>query len=82
MGHRHFQIREISGKYLSTENMYCGYSLEAPDRGTSNEYQEHVSMEKKEKYQPFFFFFFFLNALSGEVFMEKCENICLTTTVV
>ena len=75
MGHHHFQIREISGKYLSIENMYCGYSLEAPDRGTSNEYQQHVSMEKKEKYQPFFFLFFFFkkNALSGEVFMENVE---------
>ena len=29
------------------ENIYCGYSLEAPCQGASNEYTQHVFMEKK-----------------------------------
>ena len=24
------------------ENVYCGYSLEAPQRGASNEYPQHI----------------------------------------
>ena len=28
------------------KNLCCGYSLEAPQQGTSNEYPQHVFMEK------------------------------------
>ena len=31
----------------------CGYSLEAPRRGASNEYPQHVFVEKQERYQHF-----------------------------
>ena len=30
------------------KNICCGYSLEAPHRGTYNEWPQHVFMEKKE----------------------------------
>ena len=30
------------------ENICCGYSLEAPHRGASNEYPQHVFFEKKK----------------------------------
>ena len=38
--------------YLSFfhENVCCRYSLEVPQRGASNEYQQHVFMEKKKNF--------------------------------
>ena len=43
-------------KYLSTsfffKKTYCGYSSEAPRRGASDEYPQHVFVEKPEKYSP------------------------------
>ena len=32
------------------ENICCGYLLEAPRGGASNEYPQHVFVEKQEKY--------------------------------
>ena len=31
---------------FSHENIYCGYSLEVPHRGTSNEYLQYVFVKK------------------------------------
>ena len=39
---------------ISTKNLHCGYSLEPPQRGGSNEYPQ--SMFRAEKYQSFFFY--------------------------
>ena len=36
--------------YFSVKT-YCGYSLEAPRWGASNEYPQHVFIEKYENYQ-------------------------------
>ena len=41
------------------KNIDCGYSLESPRRGGSNEYHNLCFEQKYEKYQIFFFFFFF-----------------------
>ena len=38
---------------LLDENICCGYSSEAPRRGASDEYPQHVFGEKKERYQHF-----------------------------
>ena len=35
------------------QNICCGYSLEAPSRGASNEYPQHVFRGEKEKYHYF-----------------------------
>ena len=32
------------------ENICCGYSLEAPQQGTSNEYPQHMFSWKNKKY--------------------------------
>ena len=34
------------------ENICCGYSLEAPRWGASNEYPQHIFVENWEKYLP------------------------------
>ena len=34
------------------KNIYCGYSLEAPYRGASNEYPQHMFSEEMEKIIP------------------------------
>ena len=46
-------IRQIFFLFLH-ENICCGYSLEAPQRGASNEYPQHMfSWRNKKKYQHF-----------------------------
>ena len=34
---------------LFLENIFCGYSLEAPHRGASNEYQQHLFLSRNKK---------------------------------
>ena len=42
-----FSIRKMVISFLFLhENICCGYSLEVPQRGTSNEYPQHVFVEK------------------------------------
>ena len=36
------------------KNIYCGYSLEAPLRGTSNEYQQYIFLWRNKKNQHLF----------------------------
>ena len=38
---------------MSAENIDCGYSLEPPRRGGSNEYPQSIFEQKYEKYQNF-----------------------------
>ena len=35
--------------HISAQNIDCGYSLEPPQRGDSNEYPQSVLSRKKEK---------------------------------
>ena len=37
------------------ENIYCGYSLEVPQRGTSNEYPQYIFSLRNKKKIAFFF---------------------------
>ena len=39
--------------FLTLHKNKCGYSLEVPQQGNSNECPQHVFMEKKEKNQCF-----------------------------
>ena len=39
------------------ENICCGYSLEVPQRGTSNEYPQHICLLWRNKKNILFFFF-------------------------
>ena len=42
-----FSIQKVLIFFLFLhENICCGYSLEVPQRGTYNEYQQHVFVEK------------------------------------
>ena len=42
-----FQFKSFDIFFLFLhENVCCGYSLEAPRRGASNEYPQHVFLEK------------------------------------
>ena len=34
------------------KNICCGYSLEVPLQGTSNEYPQHMFLSKNKKYLP------------------------------
>ena len=56
----HFYIVKLgfTGVYfiflISAQNIDCGYSLEPPSRGGSNEYHNLCFEQKYEKYQRFF----------------------------
>ena len=41
-------IRKIVFLFLD-ENICCGYSLEAPRRGASNEYRQHMFLSRNKK---------------------------------
>ena len=57
----HFYIVKLgfTGVYIifpiSAQNIDCGYSLEPPRRGGSNEYSQSMFRQKYEKYQRFFY---------------------------
>ena len=57
----HFYIVKLgfTGVYIifliSAQNIDCGYSLEPPQRGGSNEYHNLCFEQKYEKYRSFFF---------------------------
>ena len=50
-----FQIKKTDLFYISAQNIDCGYSLEPPRRGGSNEYQQAMfpSKNKKNNVYPF-----------------------------
>ena len=35
--------------YISAQNIYCGYSLEPPRRGGSNEYPQYMFLSRRKK---------------------------------
>ena len=59
-----------SGVYIicliSVQNIECGYSLEQPQRGSSNEYPDLCFEQKYEKYL-IFFFVWKLSVFGGEM---------------
>ena len=36
--------------YISAQNIYCGYPLEPPRRGGSNEYPQYMFLSRSKKY--------------------------------
>ena len=42
-----FQIKTFDIFLISAQNIYCGYSLEPPQRGGSNEYPQFMFFEQK-----------------------------------
>ena len=49
------------------KNICCGYSLEVPHRGTSNEYPQHVFMENWRKYHQILLYNSSVYFFSGEL---------------
>ena len=45
-----FQIKKKSDIFqISAQNIYCGYSLEPPRRGGSNQYPQYMFLSKNKK---------------------------------
>ena len=53
-----FQIKKSDIFHIFAQNIYCGYSLEPPRRGGSNEYQQYMflSRNKKKNRKPQFYY--------------------------
>ena len=52
--HEHFQIKKSDIKnqiffHISAQNIYCGYSLQPPRRGGSNEYPQPLFLSRNKK---------------------------------
>ena len=44
-----FQIKNSDSFHISAQNIYCGYSLEPPRRGGSNEYPQSMFLRRNKK---------------------------------
>ena len=44
-----FQIKNADIFLISAQNIYCGYSLEPPQRGGSNEYPQSMFLSRNKK---------------------------------
>ena len=44
-----FQIKKTDIFHISTQNIDCGYSLEPPRRGGSNEYPQSMFLSRNKK---------------------------------
>ena len=44
-----FQIKNSDIFHISAQNIYCGYSLEPPRRGGSNEYPQSMFLSRNKK---------------------------------
>ena len=44
-----FQIKISDIFHISTQNIYCGYSLEPPRQGGSNEYPQYMFLSRNKK---------------------------------
>ena len=44
-----FQIKILIFFHISAQNIYCGYSLEPPRRGGSNEYSQSMFLSRNKK---------------------------------
>ena len=47
--HEHFQIKNSDIFHISAQNIDCGYSLESPRRGGSNEYPQSMFLSRNKK---------------------------------
>ena len=45
-----FQIKNSNVFHISVQNIYCGYLLEPPHRGGSNEYPQSMFLSRNKKY--------------------------------
>ena len=55
-----FQMKNPGSFHVSAQNIDCGYLLEPPRRGGSNEYLQPMFLNRNKYFFFFFFFFFFL----------------------
>ena len=46
---KNFQMKNSNSFHISAQNIDCGYLLEAPRRGGSNEYSQSVFLSRNEK---------------------------------
>ena len=46
---KNFQIKLLIFFYISAQNIDCGYSLEPPRRGGSNEYPQSIFLSRNKK---------------------------------
>ena len=44
-----YQAHNVNSFLISPQNVCCGYSLEAPRQGTSNEYLQHMFSSRNKK---------------------------------
>ena len=51
-----FQMKNSDIFHISAQNIDCGYSLEPPRRGGSNEYQQHMLYAVIRKLKPQFYY--------------------------
>ena len=56
-----FQIKNSDNFHISAQNIDCGYSLEPPRRGGSNEYSQSMFLSRNKKnivypYKPQFYY--------------------------
>ena len=65
MGIHHFS-------YFCSKNIDCGYSLEPPRRGSSNEYTQSIFEQKYEKYQNFSLKLSVFGSENLNIFEEAC----------
>ena len=66
---------------ISAQNIVCGYSLEPPHRGGSNEYPQYLCFAQKyEKYQNFYliFFLFFDGTSKFLVYLKRLVFVMVT----
>ena len=47
--HESFQIKKSDIFHISAQNIDCGYSLEPPGRGGSNEYPQSMFLSRNKK---------------------------------
>ena len=47
--HEHFQIKNSDIFHISAQNIDCGYSLEPPRQGGSNEYPQSMFLSRNKK---------------------------------
>ena len=65
-------IAEVQVIFLiSAQNMDCGYSLEPPRRGGSNEYPQSMFEQKYEKYQNFYLKIFIFLVVKFSIYLNR-----------
>ena len=79
-----FQIKRYDIFYISAQNIDCGYSLEPPRRGGSNEYPQSMFLSRNKKNN----FLFLLKNIDCTAkathiffFSKKFQHICVSLDV-